>query len=383
TLLGETYVELTPGSKGADEIEEGGRLRNVRVQPTVEFDELLRIFDADTRDAFRAWQRSSVKAFEGEGDRANAVFGNLPGFVENAQSVVDVLNRRREALTQLIRGTGDTFEALTRNEAALRGLITSNRAALEALAAKRESLAESFRIFPTFLRESRATLNRLETFSGETTPLVRDLEPVLRDAAPTLASLRRLAPDLENLFVEFRPLIAAGEQGLPAMGRIFRGMAPTLKELGPLLQQLNPVLEMLELYQTTVSDFLNTGPTALANTLAKQPGTNGHALPQVIVLGSDTLPQTRRSAANRGNAYIPPDGYNDRTGPFVRPDRFILPTWDCANAGGEKPPTDRNPGCELSDKIPFQGRLQKFPQVHPSGAGGVSTQPGRGATPAR
>lgn len=387
TLLGETYVELTMGRRDGEAIPEGGRLANVRVKDAVEFDELLRIFDPDTREAFRQWQRSGVEAFSGEGETINSVLGNLPGFVENAQSVVDVLGTRREALQQLVRGTGDTFEAITRNEAALSNLVVRNREVFETLAGKREDLAESFRIFPTFLRESRATLTRLKTFSNETTPLVRDLEPVLEDAQPTMRSLRGLAPDLEALFKDFRPLINAGRTGLPATSRVLRGLSPTLAELGPLLQQLNPILEFLELYQTSITDFLNIGPSALHNTLPPRPGTNGHVLPQMILVGptETLLPQTSRPSTARGNAYQPPDAYRD-VAPYLEPPKqFSLPTWDCKNTptGGEMGPVESplpvgsEPGCQLAGGVTFQGRTTRYPQVEASAPGGKSKQPGR------
>src|SRR4051795_3783583 len=44
TLLGETYVELTPGTAGAPKLREGQRLRDTRVQDTVAFDEILNTF---------------------------------------------------------------------------------------------------------------------------------------------------------------------------------------------------------------------------------------------------------------------------------------------------------------------------------------------------
>src|SRR5215208_2413187 len=52
TLLGETYVELTPGTESARKIPEGGRLRLADVSETVELDEILRTFDPETRTAF-------------------------------------------------------------------------------------------------------------------------------------------------------------------------------------------------------------------------------------------------------------------------------------------------------------------------------------------
>jgi len=65
TLLGETYVEMSTGSRDAPDLKEGARLRNARVRQAVEFDELFSIFDEPTRRAFRQWQASAAKAGAG------------------------------------------------------------------------------------------------------------------------------------------------------------------------------------------------------------------------------------------------------------------------------------------------------------------------------
>src|SRR6478736_3184015 len=52
TLLGETYVELTPGASGSRMLADGGKLPVGAVSPTVELDEIFRAFDPDTRRAF-------------------------------------------------------------------------------------------------------------------------------------------------------------------------------------------------------------------------------------------------------------------------------------------------------------------------------------------
>jgi virulence factor Mce-like protein len=375
TLLGETFVEVTTGTKRAPAIPEGGRLADARVAPAVEFDELLRIFDEPTREAFREWQASTAESSGGEGERVNAVLGQLPGFTGNARDVVDVLERRRDGLRQLVSGTASTFEALGRNEAALQETITSGRTTLETLAGRREALAESFRIFPTFLRESRATLGRLETFSRSATPLVRDLQPVLADARPTLRDVGALSPDLERLLGDLRPLIRAGREGLPALSSTLDGLSPTLRELGPVLQQLNPVLEFAELYQTNVTDFIEIGASALNIDLADRPGTNGHALPQLITAGSQTLPWANRSPDNRGSTYLPPGAYYDNRFKEV----FSLPSFDC-NHVGVKGPTD-TPSCYVQNDVNFQGRMTRFPQVRPAAAGGITGTPRGKATP--
>ena len=378
TLLGETYVELTLGSRGAAIIPENGRLSNTQVAPTVEFDELLRIFDPETRKTFQSWQETSAKATIGRAQDINDSLGNLPVFVQSGQSVVEVLNDRRDALQSLVRETGTTFAALTANEQALQSFIVDNARVFEVLGARRDSLAESIRIFPTFLAETRALFDRLRVFSTETDPLIRDLEPVLEDVQPTLASLERLSPDLERLFEDIDPLIEAAEVGFPPLAEVLRGLDPTLRSTGPFLQQLNPILEFLELYQPTVSDFISVGGSALGNTPPEGRGAgqfaNGHALPQLVMLGAQSLPTMTRTPTNRGNAYLPPEAKTYETYKAGEPPFFIFPNWDCAHVGGEMPATDEVPGCDVMEPFEFQGEEQRYPRVQPSAPGGRSLQ---------
>lgn len=371
TLLGETYVELTLGPKNAKIIQEGGRLDDAQVADAVDFDEFLQTFDKPTRKIFQQWQASLADATEGREQDISNSLGNLPAFVENAQSVVDILSKRRETLGALVRETGQTFEAVTRNEGALSNLIVDQSLVFRELSDKRESIADTIVAFPTFLRESRVTLRRLSKFSDDTTPLVQDLKPVLVDVQPTLASLRTLSPDLEKLFVDLRPLIAAGRSGLPALSRVLDGVDPALASQGPLLQQLNPILEFLELYQTTISDFISVGgaATSLKVPIQKGVGSTGHVLPQLIVTGNQSIPAATRTPSGRGNAYYPPGAL---AGPELKdPNVFSLPSFDCVNAGGPKRPTD-TPGCKLAGPVSFQGKISKYPQVGANKPGGVT-----------
>ncbi|MFP5364239.1 MAG: MlaD family protein [Thermoleophilia bacterium] len=364
TLLGETYVEVTTGSRAAPAIAEGARLPDGQVAQAVEFDELFSIFDQPTRKAFREWMASAAKAGAGRGRDLNDALGNLPVLAENAAGVVDVLDDRRAALRDLVKNTGRTFEQLTADEGALVELAERNTELFDELSQRRDALAASIRILPTFLDESKLTLARLRTFSVNTEPLIRDLDPVLDDLQPTLVSLRRLSPDLENLFENVDPLISAGDEGLPALSRILRGLDPTLASTGPFLQQLNPLLRFLELNQAKVTDFLNIGPAAVGGRRTPPPGSksNGHVLPQIVLLGSESLPALKRSPVNRGNAYRAPDNRRD-------PDKLILPSFDCDNAGGEKGPTS-TPGCKVQGPVPFQGESERYPNVGPAASGG-------------
>ena len=68
TLLGETYVELTPGDNGGEMLEEGGALPKAQVADSVQLDEIFRAFDEPTRAAFRAWMQGQASSLRGRGD---------------------------------------------------------------------------------------------------------------------------------------------------------------------------------------------------------------------------------------------------------------------------------------------------------------------------
>src|ERR671915_2138563 len=214
TLLGETYVQLAPG-RSKEMVPEGGRLADAQVAETVQLDEIFDSLDPATRKAFRGWQQDLAEGVRGRGQDFNDALGTLPGFAADGADVLAVLDSQEEALQRLVKNTGVTFAALTENEQQLQTLITSSQRVFEATGSRNDALAESVRIFPTFLDESKAALERLETFSTDTRPLVQDLRPVAQDLKPTLADLRATAPHLEKFFRDVDPLITASKTGLP------------------------------------------------------------------------------------------------------------------------------------------------------------------------
>ena len=252
-------------------------------------------------------------------------------------------------------------------------MITNSEDTFHATAAQNQSLAETFSIFPTFLRESRLTFAKLQTFALNTDPLVRDLKPVARDLRPTLHSVRLLAPDLRRLFVNLDPLIKASKSGLPALRDTLRGLGPNglLDATGPFLGQLNPILQFLELYQKQVSDFIGQGKGAVAARVASASGGIGHYLRQIGPFGPETVSvYPSRPNVDRGNAYPTPMFLEGRQWES----HGIFPNWDCKPSGGpvegskqtpqNQPPNQGTPPCWVAPTIPFQGQNQRFPHVN-------------------
>src|SRR4051812_27152647 len=336
TLLGETYVELTPGNRGAPFVKEGGRLPNSRVADTVELDEIFRAFNPQTRHSFRVWQQAASAAITGRGQDLNDSIGNLPRFTADATDVLDVLNGQSGAVRRLFKNTGVVFNALSENEDALHGLIVNTDRVFGATQSQQKALAETFKIFPTFLDESKATMARLQTFSTDTRPLIRELRPVARDLKPTLRDVRGFAPDLRSTFRNLDPLITVSKQGLPALRDTLKGTGPVLEQLTPFLGELNPILEWIEYNQHMLADFFTAGGGALddvapLSATEKASGALGHYLRQMGPAGAETAAiYTSRLKTSRGNAY--PVG-TDLLGP-TRSKYNIFPQTDCSNVPG-------------------------------------------------
>ena len=194
TLLGETYVQLTPGSPHSPPLADNGRLANEQVVPAVQLSQVFNTFDPTTRRAFRQWQQTIAQAVKGNDQNLNDVLGNLPPFAVNFSQLLQVLNIQHSAVVSLVQNGGTTFAALNRDPAALRNLITAGDTTFSELARNNTALAEVFHVFPTFLTQSRLTMADLEGFSKNADPVIRNLTPVAQKLKPTLAAVDQLSP---------------------------------------------------------------------------------------------------------------------------------------------------------------------------------------------
>src|SRR3954467_14686227 len=377
TLLGETYVELTPGTARAPKLAEGARLSNTRVQGTVEFDEILDTFDAPTRRAFRIWQQQTGAAVEPRSQDLNDALGELPVFLDRGTDLMQTLDTDRRALGRLVKNTGVVFGALTEREQQLHNLIVNTHDVFQTTARHEANLAKTISILPTFLDESRRTFRRTQRFSAHARPVVQLLRSPTRKLAPTVADLHVLAPDLTRTFNGIKQLVPVSKTGLPALSDNLRGLQPFFGSLGPFLSELNPVFEQMEDNQNLFTDFWSGGGAGLSDTLhSSQPDGVGHYLRAFGPNGIEGAGIYRsRLANNRGDAYI--QGVVEG-GPEVTK-YSIAPSWDCNKTGfGEgKPqgvseedaskddnkPGAKKPGCWVAPPIKFQGRLSKYPHV--------------------
>jgi phospholipid/cholesterol/gamma-HCH transport system substrate-binding protein len=311
TLLGETYVELSPGGRAGGPVADGGTLPQGQVSETVELDEILRTFDPATRRQFSIWLDQQGQAVRGNAEEISAALANLTPFAEETDDVLAILNRQSDATRRLVRNTGEVFGALTEREGQLRELIVNSNRVWETIARRDANLADTFRVFPTFLRESRTTTERTTRFALETDPLIDQLRPAARALSPTLIDLEALAPDLRGLFTDLDPLVQVSLRGLPATEEVLDNTRPLLGRLDPFLRQFTPIVDYLGLYRREIAAFFANDS---AVTQATGPGQSGGAV-HYLRTQAPTNPEIMagypsRLSTNRSNPYIEPGGYD-------------------------------------------------------------------------
>ncbi len=320
TLLGETYIELTPGSREGRELADGGTLPEANIAESVQLDEIFRTFNAETRAAFQQWMQEAAVAIQGQGQSLSYALGGLEPTFTEFDKLFRVLDSQRLAVGQLFSNGATTFRALRGREGELADLVQSSNAVFQTTARRNRDIEALFRAFPTFLDESRLTLRRLKGFSQNANPLMKQLVPAAEELSPTLISISKLAPESKALFEGLGPVIKRAPAGFAATRRLFRDeFPPLLRAVDPFLRNLvaillafhhalNPILVGLKLYRVDLTSFFANVAASLNGVLpAEGSGPQPHYL---RVLGP-LLPETvatypRRLSINRNSPYSPP-----------------------------------------------------------------------------
>jgi phospholipid/cholesterol/gamma-HCH transport system substrate-binding protein len=312
TLLGETYVELTPGNSNGPKLPDGGTLARANVAESAQLDEIFRTFDARTRAAFQEWMQESAVAISGRGQSFSNALAELdPAFTE-FDRLFRLLDTQRLAVKQLFSNGAVTFRALRGREGQLAGLIRNSNTVWRTTAARDRDIEALFRAFPTFEDEQRLTFDRLKKFALNSDPLFRQLVPAAEQLSPTLIAFSNLAPQAKGFFGGLETVIDRAPSGFPALRKFLRGDFPILlRALDPFLRNLNPILTGLGQYKQEFTAALAnvtaaTNAVHLDSTGQKQV----HYLRLMGPFGPDALAAySNRLTVNRNGAYTQPGAY--------------------------------------------------------------------------
>jgi ABC-type transporter Mla subunit MlaD len=363
TLLGETFIALTPGSQGAAKLRDGGTLPIAAVAATQQLDQVLSAFDAPTRRNLKLFLTGSSTSLSGRGQDLNAALGYADPAVSDLGAFVTILDQQQGAVGRLVSDTGTALRALGRRQADLESLVTSGEQALSATAARGRQLTATVTALPPFVRALRSSLgavDRTTQLAGPSLAALRPAAPLLR---PALRELIVLSPRVRALLAELGRFNDTAQTALPAATHLTQALHTFTDVLFPAAQQVVPVIDLILAYQREV---VATAANVGAATEATGPsglGTPLHYLRTIIPVTNESfvgVPQ--RAPSNRHNPYFAPGG-------LAAIAQGGLLASDCRNTsnpqsvpmfGGGAPP------CRVQPGWVFQGQTRYYPHVSPA-----------------
>jgi ABC-type transporter Mla subunit MlaD len=358
-LLGEAFIEMTPGAAHAPPIPDGGSLPSSDVQTAQRLDDVLETFRPSTRRDFRRLFAGLAAAFHGRGRALNDSLAHMEPFTGNLGEVLDTLDAQRRDIRSVVARSGDIFTALGSREGVLQAAITAGNEVFGATARRNRELAATIHALPPFLRQVRRTSRTVSAASGDLAGAIGPLRSVARELPGALRETERSAPEFRELFHELPRTLKAANTGLPAATRMFRASSPALRDIYPTTREFLPFLQLLGLSRRPlVGLFADVG--SQSNGVSLGPGgqrihTAGGA---VTVWNESVGGWTRRLPTNRMNPYFKPGGTESEGG--------LLKAYDCRNTDNPEylPPTGTGaPPCVLQGPWEFNGTRQYFPHL--------------------
>jgi virulence factor Mce-like protein len=263
-LEGNFFVDLRPGTPGAEELDDGGMLKVTQTATPVQLDEVLTALQSDSRQDLQdildslgpALNDKPSAADDAQADPSargetaaesfNDAYDDI-GPAEQAQAQVNeaLLGTEPEQdLGRLVRGLANTAAGLSRNEGQLQDLVTNFNTTMAAFAAERDDLQAAIAELPATLETADAAFASLNAAFPSTRAFAREILPGVRE---TPATIDAAFPWIE----QGRALMSPAElQGLTA------DLSPLTRDLAGFIDDSIRLLPLTDLAAKCARDVL-------------------------------------------------------------------------------------------------------------------------------
>ncbi|MEA2457543.1 MAG: hypothetical protein QOC95_515 [Thermoleophilaceae bacterium] len=344
SVIGEKYVECTPGSKNSpalDTIPKGQPGAGKHLLPLantsspVDIDLVGDIMRLPYRQRFAIIINEFGTALAGRGDDLNAAIHRANPALRDTDKVLAILASQNRTLANLAQESDAVIAPLANKRKRISHFVVAANDTAKATAERSGDIVRTFQRFPGFLRELRPTLQQLGDFSDQMTPVLADLHT----AAPDLNRfITQLGPFSRSATTSIKSLGQATVIGRPALIKslpLVRQLARFTKNALPVGSNLDKLTASLDrtggierimdyiFFQVTaingfdgVSHYLRAGLMAnLCSAYATAPAggcsanfTSGAGASKVQTTGDPSLDRLHAALANNGNAPAPAAG---------------------------------------------------------------------------
>lgn len=300
SALGQKYIELKPGTQSVGRLQ--GSIPEERTTPAVELDEVLDVFDANTRTQTQTLLRQVGGGLIGRGSDLNDGLRDIDGLLTDVATVSDALAVDNGAdLTELLKAAELLASSMAAQEDELSALTGNMATTMDAFAVEQgEPLGEAIEAAPEALRDLRGALNSLDDPLDDTAEAARALRPgiealadalpdtrgLLREAVPPLRKVPGVSKDAEKAITVLTPLVADARPVVKQLG------ATVTRAQGPLTTLMPYTPEIVTFFDNFVGALHNNGegigwlrlmpaiaPESLGTVIGQTPFTQRNAYP--------------------------------------------------------------------------------------------------------
>jgi phospholipid/cholesterol/gamma-HCH transport system substrate-binding protein len=206
------YVDLDLGPATGASIPSGGTLPTTATRSEVDLDEIFDTLDPKTRQGLQQVIQGSAAQYAGKAVEAQKALEYLNPAIATASMLFSELNRNTDQFTNFLVKSSNLVTDLSERAGDLSGLIRNLGTTTSALAAQRTALGSSIQRLPGFMALADTTFVNLRN--------------ALNDLQPLVDATRPVAPKLQQLLIQLRPL---AEDAVPTV----RDLANIIRRPGP------------------------------------------------------------------------------------------------------------------------------------------------------
>jgi phospholipid/cholesterol/gamma-HCH transport system substrate-binding protein len=252
------YVDLRIPPGNAKPLSSGQVIGTQDTTSAVDLDQLFNTLDAPTRKALQQVLQGSAAQYSGQGQAAQAAWQYLNPAIASTSMLFREINRDTGKFTKFVVKSGNLVSDIAQRQSDLSGLVQHLATTTGALAAQRTALGQSIQRLPNFMALANTTFVNLRNALDDVQPLVDVSKPV--------------APKLQKLLVQLKPLA--------------QDSVPTVRDLANIVRRPGANNDLTELTalgvplaNATVNNIRANGKTRLG------------AFPQSVVALKNSTPE--------------------------------------------------------------------------------------------
>jgi virulence factor Mce-like protein len=232
TALQDMYLDIVDrGTPSAGPADYARPLPDSQTSTSVNIDDVLGIFGANTRARLRALLDNLGNGLQDRGAALRTAFAQLAPFVRVAGSISQQLAERSPLTRELIHNTAVLTTELGSRQRQLRVLLNAGSTAVTTLQAGSGDLAATLHQLPPTMAAIDSSFAAVRRVLPDVNPAVRSLYPVAGELPGALGAVRRLSASAD-------PAVRALQE---PVGRL----VPLAQTLVPLSANLNTAIKLL------------------------------------------------------------------------------------------------------------------------------------------